>query len=153
MSYSGGVGENPTPLAAPIAGTKILLRRSGVQGKLPTAIDAEYGELFVNYHSGDPMLCFKDNADNIVQIKPARTIDGGGGEVPPDTGNETGDILWDGTHLLVWDGTDWLPVGPGDLAYVQKVDGGTITNSAGDDVDLPLATVTYAGLIVDAGLI
>ena len=42
------------------------------------------------------------------------------------------------------------PVGPGDLAYVQKVDGGTITNSAGDDVDLPLATVTYAGLIVDA---
>ena len=146
----GGAEPATLPKAAPVAGTKILLRRSGVQGKLPTAGDAEYGELFINYHSGDPMLCFKDNSDNIVEIKPPRAIDGGGGEVPPDTGNTVGDLVWDGTHLLVWDGADWLPVGPGDLAYVQKVDGGTITNSAGDDVELPLATVTYAGLIVDA---
>ena len=108
MAYSGGVGpKTPHLLAAPVAGTKILLKRSGVQGKLLTAIDAEYGELFINYHSGDPMLCFKDNSDNIVEIKPPRAIDGGGGDTPPDTGNEAGDILWDGTHLLVWDGTTW----------------------------------------------
>ena len=95
----GGVEPTSLPKAAPIAGTKILLKRSGVQGKLPDAADAQYGELFINYHSGDPMLCFKDNSDNIVQIKPPRVIDGGGGDTPPDTGNEAGDILWDGTHL------------------------------------------------------
>ena len=53
--------SSPRVPVAPVGfGTKILLRRSGVRGKLPTAGDAEYGELFINYHSGDPMLCFKD---------------------------------------------------------------------------------------------
>ena len=148
MAYSGGVGPEISPAVAPVAGTKILLRRSGVQGKLlPTAGDAEYGELFINYHSGDPMLCFKDNSDNIVEIKPPRAIDGGGGEVPPDTGNQIGDLVWDGTHLRVWDGTAWQAVGPGSLAYVQKADGGTITNTAGDGCDIPLVNNLQAGLM------
>ena len=101
-----------------VANNQILLKNSGVKGKLPDASDAAYGELFVNYHSGDPMLCFKDNAGAIIQIKPARSIDGGGGETPPDIGNETGDVLWDGTHLLVWDGTEWVAV-----AGYWKLDG------------------------------
>ena len=147
MAYSGGVGPEISPAVAPVAGTKILLRRSGVQGKLPTAGDAEYGELFINYHSGDPMLCFKDNSDNIVEIKPARAIDGGGGEVPPDTGNTEGDLVWDGTHLRVWDGNTWLAVGPGSLAYIQKADMGTVTNTAGDGFDIPLVNNLQAGLM------
>jgi peroxiredoxin len=133
-----------------MAETRILLKKSGIQDKLPSAADAEFGELFINYHSGNPMLCFKDNAGEIVEIKPNRSIDGGGGETPPDTGNEIGDTLWDGTHFRVWDGTSWVAVGPNDLAYVQKVDGGTITNSAGSDVDIPYAHITYAGLINEA---
>ena len=147
MAYSGGVGPEISPAVAPVAGTKILLRRSGVQGKLPSAGDAEYGELFINYHSGDPMLCFKDNSDNIVEIKPARAIDGGGGEVPPDTGNTEGDLIWDGTHLRVWDGNTWLAVGPGSLAYIQKADMGTVTNTAGDGFDIPLVNNLQAGLM------
>ena len=98
----GGAEPAVAPKAAPIAGTKILLRRSGVKGKLPDAAAAEYGELFINYHSGDPMLCFKDNAGEIVEIKPPRSVDGGGGEEPPDTGNTVGDLVWDGTYLRVW---------------------------------------------------
>ena len=143
----GGAEPATLPKAAPVAGTKILLRRSGVKGRLPTAGDAEYGELFINYHSGDPMLCFKDNSDNIVEIKPARSIDGGGGEVPPDTGNTEGDLIWDGTHLRVWDGTTWLAVGPGSLAYIQKADMGTVTNTAGDGCDIPLVNNLQAGLM------
>jgi hypothetical protein len=147
MAYSGGVGPDISPAVAPVAGTKILLRRSGVKGKLPTAGDAEYGELFINYHSGDPMLCFKDNSDNIVEIKPARAVDGGGGEAPPDTGNTVGDLIWDGTHLFVWDGAAWQAVGPGSLAYVQAADKGTITNTAGDGCDIPLVNNLQAGLM------
>lgn len=98
-----------------MADTRILLKKSGVKGKLPSAADAQYGELFVNYHSGDPMLCFKDNAGEIVQIKPTKIIDGGGGEVPPTTDVEIGDTLWDGTHLLLWDGSEWIQIGPQDF--------------------------------------
>ena len=143
----GGAEPATLPKAAPVPGTKILLRRSGVKGRLPSAGDAEYGELFINYHSGDLMLCFKDNSDNIVEIKPARSIDGGGGEVPPDTGNTVGDLVWDGTHLRVWDGATWLAVGPGSLAYVQAADKGTVTNTAGDGFDIPLVNNLQAGLM------
>ena len=93
------------------------------------------------------MLCFKDNSDNIVEIKPPRAIDGGGGEVPPDTGNTEGDLVWDGTHLRVWDGNTWLAVGPGSLAYIQKADMGTVTNTAGDGFDIPLVNNLQAGLM------
>nr|BAR30337.1 hypothetical protein [uncultured Mediterranean phage uvMED] len=157
MSYSGsagggigGVSPASTPQVAAVPGTKILLCKSGVKDKKPDPNGADYGELFVNYHSGSPMLCFKDNAGEIVEIKPTRNIDGGGGETPPSTGNEIGDTLWDGTHFRVWDGSTWVAVGPNDLAYVQKVDGGTITNSAGSDVDIPVVNNIQAGLMLPA---
>ena len=157
MSYSGsagggigGVSPASTPRAAAVPGTKILLCKSGVKDKKPDPAGADYGEVFVNYHSGSPMLCFKDNAGEIVEIKPTRNIDGGGGETPPSTGNEVGDTLWDGTHFRVWDGSTWVAVGPNDLAYVQKVDGGTITNSAGSDVDIPVVNNIQAGLMLPA---
>ena len=155
MSYSGsagggigGVSPASTPQVAAVPGTKILLCKSGVKDKKPDPAGAEYGEVFVNYHSGSPMLCFKDNAGEIVEIKPTRNIDGGGGETPPSTGNEVGDTLWDGTHFRVWDGSSWVAIGPNDLAYVQKVDGGTITNSAGSDVDIPVVNNIQAGLML-----
>ena len=157
MSYSGsagggigGVSPASTPQVAAVPGTKILLCKSGVKNKKPDPAGAEYGEVFVNYHSGSPMLCFKDNAGEIVEIKPTRNIDGGGGETPPSTGNEIGDTLWDGTHFRVWDGSTWVAIGPNDLAYVQKVDGGTITNSAGSDVDIPVVNNIQAGLMLPA---
>ena len=51
-------------------------------------------------------------------------------------------------HFRVWDGSTWVAVGPNDLAYVQKVDGGTITNSAGSDVDIPVVNNIQAGLML-----
>ena len=132
------------------ANVQVLLKNSGVKGKLPDAGSAAYGELFINYHSSDPMLCFKDNAGEIVEIKPPRTIDGGGGETPPDTGNVNGDTLWDGTHLLVWDADKWIKVGPSDLAYVQKADKGEVTNTVGDGFEIPAVNNAKAGLMLPA---
>ena len=51
-------------------------------------------------------------------------------------------------HFRVWDGSTWVAIGPNDLAYVQKVDGGTITNSAGSDVDIPVVNNIQAGLML-----
>ena len=130
-----------------MANIPVLLKRSGVKGKLPNPDNAQYGELFVNYHSSDPMLCFKNNAGEIVQLKPARAIDGGSGELPPTSGNENGDTIWNGSQLLVWDTDEWIPVGPNDLAYENAADKGTITNTAGSDVELPVATDAAAGLL------
>ena len=78
QNYSiGGTGSVPeaAPMVNPVAGTKIFLKRSDTQGKKPAAGDAEYGELFVNYHSNSPMLCFKDNADTIVEIRPLTALE------------------------------------------------------------------------------
>ena len=185
MAYSGGVGPEISPAVAPVAGTRIYLRRTDTQGKKPQVADAEYGELFVNYHSSDPMLCFKDNADNIVEIKPVSQVGSGG--PPPGSGNNTGDLWWDGTHLLVWNGSswevigeqalgdltdvdttgeadgmvlsyngsEWVPVNPAslavdvDLGYTPAADKGTVTNTAGDDAEIPLANGTSAGLTLN----
>ena len=118
----GGAGSVPEAgtFVAPVAGTRIYLRRSDTQGKKPTTGDAEYGELFVNYHSADPMLCFKDNANNIVEIKPQDPV--GSGPTPPGSGNETGDLWWDGTHLLVWNGSTWVIAGAQELSDLSDVD-------------------------------
>jgi hypothetical protein len=185
MAYGvGGAGAVPqaSTFVDPVAGTRIYLRRSDTQGKKPAAGDAEYGELFVNYHSNSPMLCFKDNADQIVEIRPQAPVSSG--PVPPTSNNETGDLWWDGTNLLVWngsswkvigeqalgdltdvdtagasngmvlsyDGAEWVPISPAslsvdvDLDYTAASDKGTVTNSAGDDAEIPLATGTNAGL-------
>ena len=113
----------PTPslFANTVAGTRLYLRRTDTKLKKPTTADAEYGELFINYNSESPMLCFKDSADQIVDIKPiSRT--GVGGQ-PPATGNDIGDIWWDGSHLLVWNGGVWEISGAKELSDLSDVDG------------------------------
>ena len=168
MSYGiGGSGSVPEAgtFVAPVAGTRLYLRRTDTQGKKPAAGDAEYGELFVNYHSNDPMLCFKDNADNIVEIKPQDPV--GSGPTPPGTGNETGDLWWDGTHLLVWNGTSWVIAGAQELSDLSDVDttGVALNNllaydgskfvpvapaSISVDVDLDYSKQTDKGIILNS---
>jgi hypothetical protein len=168
MSYGiGGSGSVPEAgtFVAPVAGTRIYLRRTDTQGKKPTAANAEYGELFVNYHSSDPMLCFKDNADNIVEIKPQDPV--GSGPTPPTTGNETGDLWWDGTHLLVWNGSAWVIAGAQELSDLSDVDttGVALNNllaydgskfvpvapaSISVDVDLEYSKQTDKGIILNS---
>ena len=78
----GGAEPAMSPRVPAVPGTKILLCKSGVKSKTPDPAAAEYGEVFVNYHSDSPMLCFKDNAGEIVEIKPTRNMDSGGGDTP-----------------------------------------------------------------------
>ena len=51
---------------------KIQLKRSNVleggKAKTPTAGQMEYGELAVNYNTGDPALFIKDSDNNIVRV-------------------------------------------------------------------------------------
>jgi hypothetical protein len=42
---------------------KVLLKRSSVVGRIPTAGDLDYGELAINYADGK--IYYKDNSNNI----------------------------------------------------------------------------------------
>ena len=89
---------------------KIQLKRSNVlesgAAKAPTAAQMEYGELAVNYNSGDPALFIKDSADGIIRISNMN-----GGLIP-----DIGDLTWqDGTlddrylSLYSWENVPALP--------------------------------------------
>ena len=62
---------------------KIQLKRSnvldGAFAKEPTDTQMEFGELAVNYNSGDPVIFMKDSADQIIRIAGAGAPGGGGG--------------------------------------------------------------------------
>ena len=60
---------------------------------------------------------------------------------------KTGDLFWDGDFLLVWNGSEWVQVGGVDLDYTPAADKGTITNTNGDNAEIPLANETNAGLL------
>ena len=55
-------------------------------------------------------------------------------------------------QVLAYNGTNWVPVSPAslavdvDLGYTPAADGGTVTNTAGDDASIPMANGTTAGL-------
>ena len=153
MTYGvGGAGVVPEAgtFVNPVAGTRIFLKRSDTQGKKPAVGDAEYGELFINYHSNSPMLCFKDNADQIVEIRPLTEVELALGELTDvDTTGATNGMV------LSYDGAEWVPVSAAsiaidvDLDYTAAPDKGTVTNTAGDDAEIPLATGTNAGLTLN----
>ena len=115
--------------------TTIKLKNSVIANKVPLAGDLVLGEVALNANSTSPALYFKDNADNIIELKPGSSV--GNGNTPPPNGNETGDLWWDGDFLLVWNGSDWEVVGG-----VTSVNGetGDVVLDLGDlnDVNLSL---------------
>ena len=172
----------------------IRLKNTNVAGKVPTAGQLDTAELVLNLK--DHKLFSKDADGNVFEL--GQTGVPGGGD-PPDSGNETGDLWWDGDNLLIWNGVDWEVVGAVtsvnsktgdvvlelndiddvdvdgvtdnqvlvydagdskwiavsaasltvdvDLGYTPAADKGTVTNSAGDDAELPLADASNAGLM------
>ena len=117
---------------------RIRIKNTNVAGKVPGADKLDTAELCINLK--DQKLFSKDADGNVFEV-------GGGvesGANPPDTGNEIGDLFWDGTFLLVWNGSDWVVVGESNLGYTADPAKGTVTNTNGDDVDLPLADDTNA---------
>ena len=175
----------------------IRLKNTNVNGKVPGADKLDTAELCINLK--DQKLFSKDADGNVFEL--GKTAVNGGGD-PPDAGNETGDLWWDGDKLLIWNGADWEVVGgvtsvndktgevvlklddiddvdvdgvqdqqvlvydivstswkpvsaaslsvDVDLDYTAAADKGTVTNSAGDDAELPLADGSNAGLMSPA---
>ena len=71
----------------------------------------------------------------------------------PDELSDLNDVDTSGAtsgQLLRYNGTSWEPGSPGavsvDLGYTPAADKGTVTNDAGSDAEIPLATGTNAGL-------
>ena len=117
----------------------IRIKNTNVAGKVPTAGQLDTAELVLNLK--DQKL-YSKNVDGVV-FQVGGGVNSGGD--PPDSGNETGDLFWDGDVLLVWNGSEWVPVVEAqevDLGYTAAADGGTVTNTAGDDAALPLADGT-----------
>ena len=88
--------------------TKIIIKNSAVEGKVPdgTAIDA--AELAINLK--DQKLYSKDADGNVFELGNSN-INNGGTDDKPD-GPEIGDLYFDTDLeiLLVWNGTDWEQV-------------------------------------------
>ena len=85
--------------------TRIVIKNSTVAGKVPAASDLVNAELAVNLV--DQKLYSKDASGTVFEI--GSTV--GSGNNPPGSGNEIGDLWWDGDVLLVWNGSDWEIVG------------------------------------------
>ena len=122
---------------------RIRIKNTNVSGKIPGADKLDVAELCVNLK--DQKLYSKDADGNVFEL--GGKVDSGITPPPGPGGNNIGDLFWDGDFLLVWNGNEWVPVGAADLDYTPAPDKGTITNTAGDDVDLPLVDDTNAGLM------
>ena len=122
--------------------TTIIIKNSSVVGKVPDASAIQPGELAINLV--DQKLYSKDTGGNVFELGGSGNV--GQGPTPPPSGNEIGDLWWDGDFLLVWNGSDWEVVGG-----VTSVNGetGDVVLKLGDlnDVELGLAGPSIGDII------
>ena len=118
--------------------TRIVIKNSTVAGKVPTASDLVNAELAINLV--DKKLYSKDAGGTVFEI--GGTVGSGGN--PPGSGNETGDLWWDGDVLLVWNGSEWEVVGG-----VTSVNGetGEVELDLGDLNDVTLSPLNNGDII------
>ena len=91
------------------------------------------------------MLCFKDNANQIVEIRPLTDVELALSELTDvdTTGATNGMVLsLTAAHGCLLAPLVWIDV---DMGYTPARRSGTVTNTAGDDAEIPLATGTNAG--------
>ena len=72
--------------------TTIIIKNSSVAGKVPDASALETGELAINLV--DQKLYSKDAGGNVFELGGSGNV--GSGPTPPGSGNEIGDLWWDG---------------------------------------------------------
>ena len=108
---------------------KLQLKNSTVKNRQPDPASLDYGELCVSHHADTPALYFKDTAGGLCK-RLRQTLLCNSGPHPPGTGNNTGDLFWDGKNLLVWDGSTWLIAGARQLDELTDV---TLTTPADGD--------------------
>ena len=135
--------------------TKLIIKNSSTASKVPSSSDIDRGELALNL--ADKKLYSKDATDTIFEIGGAVTsVNGETGEVVLELG-DLDDVSIAGVtdkQVLVYDSgsSSWIPASAAslavdvDLGYTPAADGGTVTNSAGDDAAIPMANGTTAGL-------
>ena len=112
--------------------TTIKVKNSTIAGKIPAAGDLITAELALNLT--DRKLYSKDAGGTVFEIGGASV---GQGPTPPSSGNEIGDLWWDGNVLLVWNGSDWEVVGG--VTSVNGETGDVVLNLGDlDDVSLSL---------------
>ena len=118
--------------------TRIVIKNSTVAGKVPTASDLVNAELAINLV--DKKLYSKDAGGTVFEI--GGTVGSGGN--PPGSGNEIGDLWWDGDVLLVWNGSEWEVVGG-----VTSVNGetGEVELDLGDLNDVTLSSLNNGDII------
>lgn len=100
----------------------LKLKSSVVRDKVPSAADIEIGEVCVGANSQSPMLLFKDNADNIIQIKPGSGVTPGPN---PPADKQPGDIWYDENtnSLKYWNGSEWVELEASTGSSVDSVNG------------------------------
>ena len=131
--------------------TTIKIKSSSVGGKAPSALSP--AELAVNL--ADKKLFTADTDGNVFELGGAVTsVNGQAGDVTLAL-NDLTDVEVGGVtnnQVLAYSSGSWVPVSAAslsvdvDLGYTAAADKGTITNSAGDDAEIPLGNGTNAGL-------
>ena len=118
---------------------RIRIKNSNVVGKIPGADKLDVAELCINLK--DQKLYSKDADGNVFEL--GSNVNSGGN--PPGSGNNIGDLFWDGDILLIWNGTDWEPVAP-----VTSVNGevGDVVLELGDLDDVAVDGVTDEQVLV-----
>ena len=131
--------------------TTIKIKSSSVGGKAPSALSP--AELAVNL--ADKKLFTADTDGNVFELGGAVTsVNGQAGDVTLALNDLTDVEVGSATNnqVLAYSGGNWVPVSAAslsvdvDLGYTAAADKGTITNSAGDDAEIPLGNGTNAGL-------
>ena len=131
---------------------RIRIKNTNVAGKVPGADKLDTAELCVNLK--DHKLYSKDADGDVFELGKGASVPGG--DVPPSSGNEIGDLFFDTVNeiLLYWDGNEWVPAaGEG---YVKLNDEGvtqTITGGGGLGVqgDIASSTDVKAANIMQVG--
>ena len=120
--------------------TRIIIKNSAVEGKIPADSDLATAELAINL--ADKKLYSKDAAGEVFQVSGGANV--GNGEDPPTEGNEVGDLWWTGNFLLVWNGTAWQ--GAGSVVSVNDQVGAVVLE-LGDLEAVTLGTLNNGDII------
>ena len=124
-------------------------------GDTPPGTDNNIGDLFWD---GDVLLIW--NGTDWEPVAPVTSVNGEVGDVVLELG-DLDDVAVDGVvdeQVLVYNAVQgkWVPASAAslavdvDLGYTPAPDKGTVTNTAGDDAELPLVNATNAGLMSPA---
>lgn len=146
---------------------KIQLKRSNVveadfTAKPPSAAQMEYGEIAVNYNSGDPVLFIKDSSDEIIRLAgsgAAGVNDGqiniaGGAGISATGANATANQAGNTTKTISVD-TTWLDERVNNLVPDAAGDGainfnaGTGLSQQGDNATANQSTSTTKTFSID----